>query len=78
MAMGTCRHRQRQGELWCRRDLVEAPGHPFYKKLDEEKIEELLSLLRAVVKEDLEDARSRLVFMRQKYCSTVSNSNAAA
>jgi transposase len=35
MAMGTRRHRQRQEELWCRRDLAEAPGHPFYKKLDE-------------------------------------------
>jgi len=28
-------HRQRQEEFWCRRDLAEAPGHPFYKKLDE-------------------------------------------
>src|ERR1700687_756216 len=35
MAMGTRRHRQRQGVVWCRRDVAEAPGHPFYKKLDE-------------------------------------------
>jgi len=35
MAMGTRMHRQRQEEFWCRRDLAEAPGHPFYKKLDE-------------------------------------------
>jgi hypothetical protein len=35
MAMGTRRHRHRQKALWCRRDLAEAPGHPFYKKLDE-------------------------------------------
>src|ERR1700730_13422150 len=35
MAMGTRRHRQRQEEFWWGRDLAEAPGHPFYKKLDE-------------------------------------------
>ena len=35
MAMGTRRHRQRQEELWCRRDLAEASGHPFHRKLDE-------------------------------------------
>jgi transposase len=35
MAMGTRRRRQRQEELWYRRDLAEAPGHPFYKKLNE-------------------------------------------
>lgn len=31
MAMGTRRQRQRQEELWYRRDLAEAPGHPFYR-----------------------------------------------
>ncbi|MGA9241742.1 MAG: transposase [Silvibacterium sp.] len=35
MAMGTRRQRQRQEELWCRRDLAEAPGHPFYRRLNE-------------------------------------------
>ena len=29
MAMGTRRRRQRQEELWYRRDLAEAPGHPY-------------------------------------------------
>jgi hypothetical protein len=32
MAMGTRRRRQRQEELWYRRDLAEAPGHPFYRR----------------------------------------------
>lgn len=33
--MGTRRRRQRQEELWYCRDLAEAPGHPFYKKVNE-------------------------------------------
>ncbi len=35
MAMGTRRQRQRQQELWYRRDLAEAPGHPFYRRLNQ-------------------------------------------
>ena len=33
--MGTRRRRQRQEQLWYRRDLAEAPGHPFYRRLNE-------------------------------------------
>jgi transposase len=33
--MGTRKQRQRQEELWYRRDLAEAPGHPFYQRLNE-------------------------------------------
>src|SRR2546421_12106037 len=35
MAMGTRRQRQRQEKLWYRGDLAEAPGHPFYRRLNE-------------------------------------------
>jgi hypothetical protein len=35
MAMGTRRQRRRQEKLWYRRDLAEAPGHPFYRRLNE-------------------------------------------
>ena len=35
MAMGTRRQRQRQQELWYRGDLAEAPGHPFYRRLNQ-------------------------------------------
>jgi transposase len=35
MAMGTRRHRERQESLWYRAELAEAPGHPFYRKLDQ-------------------------------------------
>jgi transposase len=36
MAMGTRKHRQRQEELWVTHaELPTAPGHPFYKHLNE-------------------------------------------
>jgi hypothetical protein len=35
MAMGTRGRRQRQEEHWYRRDLVGAPGHPFYRRLND-------------------------------------------
>jgi len=34
MAMGTRKQRQRQEPLWYRAELAEAPGHPFYQKLN--------------------------------------------
>jgi len=34
MAMGTRKHRQRQEGLWYRSELPEAPGHPFYQRLN--------------------------------------------
>src|SRR4051795_12696631 len=45
MSMGTRRHRQRQEELWVTHsELATAPGHPFYKRLnellDQEKFDE--------------------------------------
>lgn len=35
MAMGTRRKRQRQQDLFYTAELAEAPGHPFYTKLNE-------------------------------------------
>jgi transposase len=45
MAMGTRKHRERQEELWITHaELATAPGHPFYKRLnellDQEKFDE--------------------------------------
>ena len=34
MAMGTRKQRQRQEPLWYRSELPEAPGHPFYQRLN--------------------------------------------
>src|SRR5580700_10910955 len=35
MAMGTRKMRERQEDLWYRGELPTAPGHPFYKRLNE-------------------------------------------
>jgi transposase len=35
MAMGTRKQRERQEGLWYRSEVPEAPGHPFYKRLNE-------------------------------------------
>jgi len=35
MAMGTRKHRERQEQLWYLSELPEAPGHPFYQRLNE-------------------------------------------
>ncbi|HET7441083.1 MAG TPA: transposase [Terriglobales bacterium] len=35
MAMGTRKHRQRQEGLWYGSELPEAPGHPFYQRLNQ-------------------------------------------
>src|ERR1019366_9146786 len=36
MAMGTRKQREKQEDLWIRHtELVSAPGHPFYQKLNE-------------------------------------------
>jgi transposase len=34
MAMGTKKQRERQEPLWYRAELAEAPGHPFYQRLN--------------------------------------------
>ena len=34
MAMGTKKGRERQEEIWYHAELAEAPGHPFYRKLE--------------------------------------------
>jgi transposase len=35
MAMGTRKQRERQESLWYRSELPQAPGHPFYRRLNE-------------------------------------------
>src|ERR1700682_4872871 len=35
MAMGTRKQRERQEPLWYRAELAEAPGHPFYRRLNQ-------------------------------------------
>jgi hypothetical protein len=38
MALGRRKHRERQEALWYDSELAEAPGHPFYRKLDQLRI----------------------------------------
>ena len=35
MAMGTRKKRERQADLWYQAEIPKAPGHPFYKRLNE-------------------------------------------
>ncbi len=44
---------------------------------DREKLEELLSLLQAVIKDDHEEVRVRLAFLAEKYAQAMSESKAA-
>jgi hypothetical protein len=44
---------------------------------DEKTVEELTLLLRAVVSDEVEDARTRVAFLRRKYPSVFDNKHAA-
>jgi len=46
-------------------------------KDDAEKERELLSLLRAVIQENQEDARTRMEFLKKKYPQVISDAKAA-
>ena len=52
------------------RDINDAKDNP-------QKEEELLDLLHAVIKENHEEVRIRLVFLAKKYANAVSDANAA-
>jgi hypothetical protein len=59
-------------------DLVRILCREISAESDPEKTEELLSLLQSVIKEDLEDARTRMAFLRHKYGSAIRESEGAA
>ena len=44
---------------------------------DPPRVEELLHLLQAVIKDDQEEVRLRMSFLTRKYAAVVSDSNAA-
>lgn len=44
---------------------------------DSEKSQELASLLQAVIREDIEDIRTRMAFLRRKYESAFEDSKVA-
>ena len=47
------------------------------RRMDGEKERELLSLLRAVIQENQEEARTRMEFLKKKYPQVISDAKAA-
>jgi hypothetical protein len=44
---------------------------------DLHRVEELISLLRAVIRDDQEEIRTRMAFLAKEYAGVISNSKAA-
>jgi hypothetical protein len=47
------------------------------KETDLKKVDELVALLQAVIRDDLEDMRTRMAFLRRKYAIIFDESKAA-
>lgn len=57
--------------------LVQKLCRDISSENDRQKLEELLSLLQAVIKDDHDEVRVRLAFLAKKYAQALSESNAA-
>jgi hypothetical protein len=57
--------------------LVQKLCREISSENDRQKLEELLSLLQAVIKDDQEEIRVRLAFLARKFANAVSASKAA-
>ena len=57
--------------------LVQTLCREIADQTDPVKVEELISLLQAVVKDDQEEVRIRMAFLAKKYASVISETNAA-
>ncbi len=57
--------------------LVQTLCRKIADEADPVKMEELISLLQAVVKDDQEEVRIRMAFLAKKYASVISETNAA-
>jgi hypothetical protein len=58
-------------------DLVRQLCSDILHEEDPHKVEELISLLQAVVKDDQEEVRTRMAFLVKKYADIISDSKAA-
>ena len=58
-------------------DLVRQLCTDILIERDPHKVEELISLLRAVMRDDQEEVRTRLSFLVKKYANVISDSKAA-
>ncbi len=59
-------------------DLVRRLCREIVEEKDPEKVADLLSLLQAVIKDDQEEVRVRVLFLVQRYGSFLADSNNAA
>ena len=57
--------------------LVQKLCREISSENDRQKLEELLSLLQAVIKDDQEEIRVRLAFLARKFANALSESKAA-
>jgi hypothetical protein len=57
--------------------LVRTLCQDITEEKDPPRVEELLRLLQAVIKDDQEEVRLRMSFLARKYAAVVSDSNAA-
>jgi hypothetical protein len=57
--------------------LVRTLCQEITEEKDPPRVEELLRLLQAVIKDDQEEVRLRMSFLTRKYAAVVSDSNAA-
>src|SRR6267143_4581322 len=58
-------------------DLVRQLCSDILHEEDHHKVEELISLLQAVVRDDQEEIRTRMAFLVKKYADIISDSKAA-
>lgn len=58
-------------------DLVRQLCTDILTERDPHKVEELISLLRAVMRDDQEEVRTRMSFLVKKYANVISDSKAA-
>ena len=58
-------------------DLLRQLCRDIAKEKDSEKEQDLVSVLRAVIREDQEEIRVRMAFLAKKYAEAISDSKAA-
>jgi hypothetical protein len=58
-------------------DLLRQLCRDIANEKDSEKEQDLVSVLRAVIKEDQEEIRIRVAFLAKKYANAISDSKAA-
>ena len=58
-------------------DLVRQLCTDILIERDPHKVEELISLLQAIIRDDQEEVRTRMSFLAKKYANVISDSKAA-